>query len=263
MTATRWDDLRTRIASAVLMVAPGLAALTFGGIWFHLLIALVCALMVWELVCLLDTHRTKSQYALAGATFVCALAAAEVPPAFGLPLLLVPSMLGFGRMERGGVTYAVYTALILLAGYGMMALRDNFGFVWMLWLIVVVVATDVAGYFAGKALGGPKFWPKVSPNKTWSGTAGGWVAAGITGFVFALVTGTGMELIGVSVALAMAAQIGDIAESAMKRQAGAKDSSALIPGHGGLLDRFDGMLAAAVFLVVVGQIVNIPPGAAG
>ena len=108
--------------------------------------------------------------------------------------------------------------------------------------------------------GGPKFWPAVSPKKTWSGTAAGWVGAALVGLVFSINTGVGFQLVIVSIALAMASQMGDIAESALKRKMGVKDSSSLIPGHGGLMDRFDGMLGAALFLLVLGPFVGFPAG---
>ncbi|MCC1493567.1 phosphatidate cytidylyltransferase [Cognatishimia sp. F0-27] len=256
----RWEDLRTRLVSAVVMLVLGVGGVWLGGIWFHGLIAAVCALMVWELVCMLDTERSRSQYILAGATFVVAMVAIEVPPAFALPMILLPSMLGLARMQTGGVTYAVFTAAIVLAGYGMMALRDDFGMTWMLWLILVVVVTDVAGYFAGRMIGGPKLWPRVSPKKTWSGSIAGWLGAALVGAIFAGATNVGIGLIGISISVSMASQLGDIAESAIKRRAGVKDSSALIPGHGGLLDRFDGVLGAALFIVIAGQIIGFPPG---
>jgi phosphatidate cytidylyltransferase len=156
--------------------------------------------------------------------------------------------------------YMSFTALILLAGFGLIQLRDDMGFGWLMWLVLVVVVTDVVGYFAGRAIGGPKFWPKVSPKKTWSGTASGWVGAAVVGLIFSFNTGFGLQLVGISVALSMASQMGDMAESGMKRKMGVKDSSALIPGHGGLLDRFDGMLGAAVFLLIVGPLIGFPPG---
>jgi phosphatidate cytidylyltransferase len=130
----------------------------------------------------------------------------------------------------------------------------------MLWLIVVVVVTDVLGYFAGRMIGGPKFWPAVSPKKTWSGTIFGWIGAALVGVIFVIYTGASFELVGISIAVAMASQMGDIAESAVKRMMGVKDSSTLIPGHGGVLDRFDGMLGATVFLLLVGQFIGFPPG---
>ncbi|MFZ7090706.1 phosphatidate cytidylyltransferase [Primorskyibacter sp. 2E233] len=260
MSGANWDDLKARLASGVAMVVVGLLAVWLGGLWFHLLIALATGLMVWELVRMLNPAQANVAMGLGLFSGLASLVAPHLAPAIALPLLFLPAMLGLGRMGRGGVVYAVYAALIMLAGYGMMGLRDDFGLLWMLWLVVVVIVTDVAGYFAGRMIGGPKFWPKVSPKKTWSGTAAGWIAAAIVGLIFAKWTLAGAGLAGVSIAVSMASQLGDIAESAIKRRCGVKDSSNLIPGHGGLLDRFDGMLGASVFLVIAGQIVGFPPG---
>ncbi len=261
MTAGKWDDLAPRLFSAVAMVGIGALGVWLGGLWFHGLIAIVVGLMVWELVTMLDSARSKSPLILASVSGLVSLVAVEIPPAFALPLLLMPSMLGLGRMEKGGVTYAVFTAFILLAGYGLMTLRDDFGLTWMVWLLLVVVVTDIAGYFAGRLIGGPKLWPRVSPKKTWSGTVAGWAGSALVAAFFISATRAGVGLIGISIAVSMASQIGDIAESAIKRRAGVKDSSRLIPGHGGLLDRFDGMLGAALFIVIAGQLVGFPPGA--
>ncbi|MCR9109284.1 phosphatidate cytidylyltransferase [Marivita sp. XM-24bin2] len=260
MSTGKWDDLAPRLFSAVAMVALGALGVWLGGLWFHALIAIVVGLMVWELVTMLDTARSKSPMILAVVSALVSMTAIELPASFALPLLLMPSMLGLGRMERGGVTYAVFTAFILLAGYGLMALRDDFGLTWMVWLLLVVVVTDIAGYFAGRLIGGPKLWPRVSPKKTWSGTVAGWAGSAVVALLFASATRAGIGLIGVSIAVSMASQIGDIAESAIKRRAGVKDSSQLIPGHGGLLDRFDGMLGAALFIVIAGQLIGFPPG---
>jgi phosphatidate cytidylyltransferase len=138
--------------------------------------------------------------------------------------------------------------------------RTDLGIAGMLWLICVVVATDVAGYFAGKAIGGPKFWPRVSPKKTWSGTAAGWIAAALVGIGFVLWGGFSPWMVLVSVLASFASQAGDLAESAIKRRAGVKDSSHLIPGHGGFMDRFDGMMGAALLLALLGQFLGLLPG---
>ncbi|WP_254702206.1 phosphatidate cytidylyltransferase [Roseivivax sp. THAF40] len=246
--------------SGLVMVGVGMACVWAGGLTFHILIALVSGLMVWELVRMIDSDRIRTPKVLGVAAAGAVLIAAELPPAYAMPLLLAPSMLGFGQMTRGGPTYAAFAAMILLAGYGMMGVRDDFGLIWMLWLVLVVVATDVAGYFAGRMIGGPKFWPRVSPKKTWSGTVAGWIAAGGLGAIFAGLTGADMSLVPLSIAISMASQLGDIAESAIKRRAGVKDSSTLIPGHGGLFDRFDGMLGAALFILIVGPLVGFPSG---
>ena len=107
--------------------------------------------------------------------------------------------------------------------------------------------------FCGKYFGGRKFWPAVSPKKTWSGTAGGWVAATLTGVVCVLAINLPPDIIWISVFVSMFSQGGDIVESALKRQMKIKDSSQLIPGHGGVFDRFDGMLGAGAlcFLVAI------------
>lgn len=259
MSENRWADLARRSSAGVVMVLLGLVAVWFGGLLFHALVALVCLVMVWELVTMMDKRPERSSLVLAAVTGVSVMGAVYLPVGLGLPLLLLPSLAGLGRMERGGVVYAVFTAMIMLAGYGIIALRDDVGLLWMFWLALVVIATDVLGYFAGRMIGGPKFWPRVSPSKTWAGTIAGWVGAALVGLAFSGLPGAGFGLIGVSVAASMASQIGDIAESAIKRRAGVKDSSSLIPGHGGMMDRFDGMLGAAVFLVIAAQMTGVPP----
>ena len=117
----------------------------------------------------------------------------------------------------------------------------------LLWLLAVVWATDIGAYTVGRALGGPRLAPRWSPRKTWTGLVGGAVCAGLTGWATAawLETTPVLPLVLVSAGLAIVGQFGDLAESAAKRRFGVKDSSGLIPGHGGLLDRLDGLLAVA------------------
>ncbi len=257
----KWSDLTTRVASALAMVVVGAAGIWFGGHVFHVLVALICGLMVWELVGIVrPTQERRLQVVLGVLAGSAVFAAVYLPVGFALPLLLAPALVGFGQLERNRTVYMIFTVMILLSGFGLMQVRDDMGVGWMLWLVMVVIVTDVVGYFAGRAFGGPKFWPAVSPKKTWSGTAAGWVGAGLVGLIFSINTGVGLQLIGVSIAISMASQMGDIAESAMKRKMGVKDSSNLIPGHGGLMDRFDGMLGASVFLLIIGQFIGFPPG---
>lgn len=260
---SKWDDLGERFLSAALMVGIGIAGVWAGGIVFHALVAVICGVMVWELVSMLDAKRDRSPYVLGLAAGLAMLVAAEVPPAFALPLVVAPSMLGLGQMERGGVTYASFAVLILLAGFGLIVLRDRYGVEWLIWLILVVVTTDIAGYFCGRIIGGKLLWPRVSPKKTWAGAVGGWAAALLVGACFMAFTRADAAVLGLSLSASMASQIGDIAESAIKRRAGVKDSSTLIPGHGGLFDRFDGMLGASVFVLIAGQLVGFPPGIPG
>ncbi len=256
----QWSDLKARLGAGAVMVLIGLIGIWMGGHVFHLLVALICGVMVWELVAMLRPGDAYLPLKLGALTGLAVLVSVYLPVGLGLPVLLAPALIGFGQLERHRTIYLSFTAMILMAGFGLMQVRDDYGFGWMLWLVLVVVVTDVVGYFAGRTFGGPKFWPKVSPKKTWSGTASGWAGAALVGLLFSINTGASLQLVGISIAVSMASQMGDIAESGMKRRMGVKDSSNLIPGHGGLMDRFDGMLGASVFLLVIGQFIGLPFG---
>lgn len=258
----RWSDLLPRIASGVVMLAAGGYAVWAGGAVFAVLIAASCGAMVWELARMLKPGESALALQIGGIAGVAVLAAAYLPVQFVLPVLAAPAMAGFSRIGAQRRFWLSFSLWVLLAGFGFIWLRNQMGMDWMIWLMGVVIATDVAGYFAGKALGGPKFWPKVSPKKTWSGTSAGWAAAAIVGGVFALSSGGGVALVLVSVLISMASQAGDIAESALKRAMDVKDSSALIPGHGGVFDRFDGMLGASAMVIILMLLGALPNGVA-
>lgn len=252
----QWSDLAARLGSAAAMAVIGLAGILAGGHVFHGMVAVICGAMVWELVRMLAPDAPGPARHLGGLAGAATLLAIYVPAPFALPVLLAPSLVGLGQLRQLRFIFVVFAALVLLAGFSMMLLRDMLGLGWLLWLVSVVIASDVAGYFAGRLIGGPKFWPRISPKKTWSGTVFGWIGAAIVGACFAPYLGAPVLLVWLSVAVALAAQMGDIAESAIKRRQGVKDSSALIPGHGGLLDRFDGMLGASVFVLLIAPFVD-------
>ena len=151
----------------------------------------------------------------------------------------------------------LYTIVLLCGLFSIFDLRINIGLTETIWLITCVISVDIGGYFIGRSIGGPKLWPRISPNKTWSGTLGGWGLAVLITFIFINITNEILYThIFWAVIIAIFAQLGDLAESALKRRAGIKDSSNLIPGHGGFLDRFDGMIGA-FFLLFILFIVNI------
>lgn len=253
----QWNDLSQRLLSGGIAACVGLGIMWIGGLWFHILIAAICGIMMWELLRMIGA--AKRAVAMASITALILLAAMELPAGIALPLLLLPAMVGVSQIENHRFTYAIYSAAILVAGYGLTALRDDFGFGWMAWLALVVIATDILGYFAGRFIGGPKFWPKVSPKKTWSGTVAGWIGAAIIGSLYVFQSAAGWELVGISIAISMASQLGDVSESALKRRMGIKDSSNIMPGHGGMFDRFDGMLGASIFLLIIEAVVVFPP----
>jgi phosphatidate cytidylyltransferase len=128
-----------------------------------------------------------------------------------------------------------------------------YGFVALILILLVVWATDIGGYFVGRGIGGPKLWPRVSPGKTWAGAIGGFAASLIVAAGFAaLGLGKTVPLLLLGAALSIVSQLGDLFESAVKRRFGVKDSSHIIPGHGGLLDRLDGFVAAVVMAAIFG-----------
>ncbi|MBC7144103.1 MAG: phosphatidate cytidylyltransferase [Thioclava marina] len=253
----KWGDLLPRLASGLAMVAIGVAAIWQGGAIFAGLSVLVTGLMVWELVTMLAPGRPGKAVGLGLVAAVLLGFVFVIHEPLGLVyLLIVPIVAAIIVAGRRGVAFA-YSLAIMLTGYGLVALREGAGLGAITWIVAVVVVSDIAGYFVGRTLGGPKFWPKVSPKKTWSGTVAGWVGAAIVGAIFAGLGG-GLAMIWISPLLAFAGQLGDIAESAIKRATGVKDSSSLIPGHGGVLDRFDALTGAVVVLMLISQVMPLP-----
>jgi len=248
-----FTDLRARLLSAAAMILVAALALWAGGHVFAALAILVSGLMGWEL------YRMIVPEAPQGRAEAHGIAAAVLVAVFSYTWggfvsatgLVLGAILLAARMPRDRQIFGAYMAVILLAGHGFIVLRGELGLAWVLWLVAIVIASDTAGYFAGRVLGGPKFWPRVRPKKTWSGTVAGWILAAAVGWGFMGVLGAGPGLILLSVLLAFAGQMGDIAESAIKRHRGVKDSSDLIPGHGGVLDRFDALIAVAVLALVL------------
>lgn len=255
---SNWRDLPARLASGVIIAVVGIGLVWVGGIWIAGLLTLACGLMIWELAVMNTPDRPGIARLLGGVAAALMVLALWIDHPASALLLLVPAGFMAFSTGRDRIVCAVYATAIMVAGYGLVEFRAQSGAVWLVWLILVVVVTDIAGYFAGRLLGGPKFWPAVSPKKTWAGTIAGWIAAAGVGYVFLFFTTAGPDLPWISAAIALASQMGDIAESAIKRRAGVKDSSALIPGHGGLLDRFDGLLGAALLMLIVAQVVVVP-----
>jgi phosphatidate cytidylyltransferase len=262
-SAGKWGDLAARIGSAAAMVAVGLFCIWHGGTAFRLLVGFVTGVMFWELVRMLVPARSAAALALAALSALSVVLIPEVGLWFALALGLAPVVaMGFAAPQRlrMGVPYA---AVVILGASALVFVRDTLGFGWLMWIVVLVIATDVAGYFAGKTFGGPKFWPSISPKKTWSGTVAGWGGAALVGYVFALGSGMIGAVVAASLVLSFAGQMGDIWESAIKRRTGVKDSSTLIPGHGGVLDRFDALMGAAAVLILMALLTGFPPGLFG
>jgi phosphatidate cytidylyltransferase len=266
--AKRWRDLRKRVLSALVLGPAAIACIWLGAEPWTALMALAIAILAWEWVhlCGLRTSTLPGMAVPAAVFAAGTLAVVELPGA-SLAMLAAGFLLTYGaaRAMRGRDRPAVPAGRLALgvlyiglAGIALVELRhDNAaGRTNVLFLFLVVWASDIGAYMAGRAFGGPKLMPAVSPNKTWSGAAGGLACAMLVGLVAALLLAPGDALWSLPVAalLALMAQAGDLLESAIKRQFQVKDTSSLIPGHGGLLDRLDGVLAAAPVAAILAMI---------
>jgi phosphatidate cytidylyltransferase len=260
-------SLALRILSSLVLIPLALGAVWAGTPWLTLLIALVSGGMAWEWGGLTGRPPMAADRRLAVVTGIGAvLVAGFASMPAGLGLCLVGALAAAVLLRQRGALALwtlVGTLWIVLPSIGFVWLRDQpmGGRATILWVLALVWAVDTAAYAAGKSIGGPKLAPRISPKKTWAGLIGGLAAALVVGWVSVRLTGTGhwWQIILLSGLLAMVEQAGDIAESYAKRHFGAKDSGALIPGHGGLLDRLDGMLAViaavAVLSLVTGRMV--------
>lgn len=256
--ASSFADLSTRIASALVLAAVAGAALWLGDLAFAALLSVASGLMVWEY-----RRMVIGEAGISGLPFWVMTGIAALVPfyawVFGgwmLPVVATVSAIAVAMLDRGKALWTVpFLFYLCFAVLVAMGLRTG-GIVPVLLVVLLVIAADVGGYFFGRIFGGPKLWPRVSPKKTWSGTVGGWVLAVLVAVAFRLaepalterpegfLTDWGDWYLTIYLAffVAAASQAGDLAESAVKRHFGVKDSSNLIPGHGGLLDRFDGQL---------------------
>jgi len=256
--APNWDDLRPRLITGAALIVAGIVVIWMGGPVFALTAAIVTGIMVWELARMIAADKLTQAVQLAVLTALAVLLARAVQGNLALIFLIIPAIAGVFLLKAHPTIFGVTALGIVIAGYGLTVFRDVYGVVWLFWLVVVVAGTDIAGYFGGRMIGGAKFWPSISPKKTWAGILAGWVAAAVIGLIFLTITDAGRDLVWISVLLSFASQMGDISQSWVKRRMGVKDSSALLPGHGGLWDRFDALLGASLFMLLTALIVDVP-----
>lgn len=256
--------LKTRILSALVMLPPALAAMWFGGWAFEALVALAAALMAWEWERLVAGRFGPAGIVTAAAGVGAAFLAPDWPlwaAALVAATTLAVAFIGRGREGAGNFWPTLGVPYIGLPVLALTWLRadPDLGRATIFWLLIVVWATDIGAYAFGRTIGGPKMAPRFSPKKTWAGLVGGIICAALCGWGVAVWWGVPQAdmLAVVSAGLAIVAQAGDIFESAVKRRFGVKDSSAIIPGHGGVLDRVDGVLPVAL---LVGVIVAVTGG---
>ena len=241
------SELRTRAVVGLLLIALASAALYFGGFFFWLLLVVAGVLMQGEWADLTGAspeHRRLSMFAVSvPLALLCPLAAGLSWTAFTLAVAAFFFVVLVTRSAR--LSLGIFYVFVPVMALIFLRQQQPGGLLLAFWTLSLVWATDIGAYFAGRSIGGPKLAPRISPSKTWAGLGGGVLAALILGFVLHRFAGLPIQLAAASGLLAVAAQLGDLLESAMKRRAGVKDSGNLLPGHGGVMDRLDGVVAAA------------------
>ncbi len=252
------SSLFKRIISSVVLIGLSLAALIAGSPWINLLVIGVAAALSYEWMGLWRFERQKIAFAfygliiaLTGASLFLALPIILVLCLFSAPIFYyLLSRLNKGKDQRQalsffwGILYIALPPLVFL-----WILGEESGLFLILWMLLVIWASDIGAYFIGSWLKGPKLAPQISPKKTWSGFIGGCILSALVGGGIAQLFSLGsfLSFIGVGLVVAILGSIGDLIESALKRHAGVKDSSNLIPGHGGFLDRLDSTLFVLPF----------------
>ena len=255
-----WSDLASRIVSGVLMAVAALASAWLGG-WVFFAFWLCAALAVLaEWLAMVTGAWRPSPVALAGALAVLLSGALAFTGHAVWSLAAAFAGSGLIRLLTHGQSHALFVACAALyasaAVVPIVLLRGDplAGTIAVFFLFAVVWGSDIMAYFTGRTLGGPKLWPAISPKKTWSGFVGGTIFGALAATGVAFVAGL-PDLpfnFAVGLVLAVVSQGGDLLESALKRQFGVKDASHLIPGHGGVMDRLDGFIAASLVAVVFG-----------
>lgn len=245
-------ELLVRFLSAAVLAPVALAAVIIGGIPLALLVSLVAAIAFWEWTAIGRADEPRLARIVGGASLVVGLLGLA---AFGTTWIgltgavaVLAVLAGLTQPAFRWMGLGLAYVAVPCAGFLVLRQAEPFGLVAVLFLIVVVWATDIAAYLGGRLLGGPKLWPAVSPKKTWSGALTGLTAGAIAGALTVEVGDAAgfVQGLAIAVPLSIAAQAGDLFESAMKRRFGVKDSGKVIPGHGGVLDRVDGLFGASV-----------------
>lgn len=261
---SRFANLGVRLASAAAMAVVALGALFLGFPFWPLLVLCLAMGTAWEWNRMLSrSGRVEASALIAGLAVVTGLAAfGQVAIAVVISIVGVVVLLTLGtgpgrKTHAAGMLYFGLPSIALI----WLAADPPHGALAMLLVMVVVWMTDSAAFFTGRMIGGPKLWPSVSPNKTWAGSLGGLAGGVAAGVIYATLAGV-QALVSVgllSFGLSVACQAGDLLESGIKRRFDRKDTSGLIPGHGGLMDRLDGLIGAVLLAAIVALIVS--PGA--
>jgi phosphatidate cytidylyltransferase len=249
-------NLLLRVAAA-LVLAPLAIAIAYAGGWLWSALVTLASIglyIEWLKIVGLGSEMRVAAPGLAALTIAGVLLASARPETalivLGIGLAAV-ALLAQERRHWAAAGFG-YAAAAEIASV-LVRLDQIYGFIALTLILLVVWMTDIGGYFAGRGIGGPKLWPRISPKKTWAGAVGGFAASVAIAYGFAVFgLGKMVPMLALGAVLSIASQLGDLFESAVKRRFGVKDSSQIIPGHGGLLDRLDGYVAAVVLAAIFG-----------
>ena len=240
-----------------LILAPLAIAIAYAGGWLWILLVTLAVIGLYvEWLTIVGLAREMpvvgSGIAALAVAGLC-LAIGRIDAASGVLAIGLAAVALLTRERRNWTAAGFFYAAAAEMSSVLVRLDSVKGFVALIFVLLIVWVTDIGGYFAGRGIGGPKLWPRVSPKKTWAGAAGGFAASLAVAFGFAAFDlGKTGALLLLSAVLSVVSQLGDLFESAVKRRFGVKDSSHVIPGHGGLLDRLDGFVAAIIVAAIFG-----------
>ena len=251
-------DLKPRVAAAVALGILAVAAAWIGGFVFAAFWWIASIVVLWEWQRLVGAERLLERMAVGSLALALTSLFALHNSIVGVvtAFILGAAAVGWvaGRRDAIWAAAGALYAGALVASLGLLRVSPSFGLATILWLFAVVWGTDIAAYFAGRLIGGPRLWPSISPGKTWSGAIVGAVVGAGLGLMLWAWTNNLAALFWLGLATAIVSELGDLFESALKRRFGVKDSSGLIPGHGGLMDRLDAFIAASLFAAVVASL---------
>ena len=251
MTSTQWTDLPSRLYSALVLALAGFSALYFGGFFLLVTVAGLVFVMHFELAKMQSPLFLEAPIysSIAALITILFLTYADFW-ILSFSILSVSLICQYFLLSTQKLFGTLYSLIIILGGFYIIELRSDFGILFVAWVVCLVIATDTFGYFGGRLIGGPKFFISISPNKTWAGVLSGWAGAFLCTYffmdfnAFTDFTLSGRTLFLFAILLSFCSQVGDLCESFMKRKCKVKDSSNIIPGHGGFMDRFDGIIVA-------------------